>query len=155
VPSYRIHRESGSSDRFVAAYLGGVGVLAEEASRGIPVERVVKLSSDMHRSNEYVYRILRFPSATAKRKLKKEEPMSPDQSERVLGLERLIGLVEVMIKASGTQDESFNAPVWVANWLDRPCPALGNKRPAEYMSTRMGQELVEGILAQMQSGAYA
>ncbi|MGK9451760.1 antitoxin Xre/MbcA/ParS toxin-binding domain-containing protein [Acidithiobacillus caldus] len=146
---------AGKAGEFRIFYLRSVGSLAEEAQRGVQAGEIVRVGRAMGRPNDYVFRVLRFSPATAKRKLKKAERMSPEQSERVLGLERIIGLVEVMLEKSDVPSESFDAPVWVANWLDRPCPALGNKCPAEYMGTRMGQELVEGILAQMQSGAYA
>ncbi|WP_187288689.1 antitoxin Xre/MbcA/ParS toxin-binding domain-containing protein [Acidithiobacillus caldus] len=146
---------AGKAGEFRIFYLRSVASLAEEAQRGVQAGEIVRVGRAMGRPNDYVFRVLRFSPATAKRKLKKAERMSPEQSERVLGLERIIGLVEVMLEKSDVPSESFDAPVWVANWLDRPCPALGNKCPAEYMGTRMGQELVEGILAQMQSGAYA
>jgi hypothetical protein len=65
----------------------------------------------------------------------------------------LIGQVEVMLSQSGT-GEKFDADRWVGAWLDHPLPALGGARPAEYMDTIEGQELVSGLLAQSQSGAY-
>lgn len=132
-----------------------VASLAAQARRGVPSSDLVLVSRAMGRPNEYLYRILNFPVATAKRKLKTGEKISPEQSERLIGLQRIIGHVETMMEESGVRGEPFDAPSWVADWLDRPCPALGNKRPADLMDTRMGQEVIEGLLAQMQSGAYA
>ncbi|WP_280174597.1 MbcA/ParS/Xre antitoxin family protein [Caballeronia concitans] len=40
-------------------------------------------------------------------------------------------------------------------WLHTPLPALGGKRPAEYMSTCEGRQLFSRLLAMAQSGAYA
>lgn len=146
---------AGNLDTFRSFYQRSVGSLAEEALQGVSAGELVRVGRALDRSNEYVFRIIGIPSATAKRKLKNAERMSPEQSERLLGLERLIGQVETMLDDSGTPGEAFDAPSWLADWLDRPCPALGNRRPAEYMGTRMGQEVIEGLLAQMQSGAYA
>jgi hypothetical protein len=51
--------------------------------------------------------------------------------------------------------EGFDASRWVGEWLERPLPALGGAKPAEYMDTMEGQELISRLLAQAQSGAYA
>ena len=67
----------------------------------------------------------------------------------------MIGQVEVMVAESGADAESFDAAAWVARWLDEVSPALGNKRPGEFMDTVAGQEIVSNLLAKMQSGAYA
>jgi uncharacterized protein (DUF2384 family) len=39
--------------------------------------------------------------------------------------------------------------------LERPNKALGSKAPGEFMDTADGRALVAGLVAQMQSGAYA
>ena len=49
----------------------------------------------------------------------------------------------------------FDAPAWTATWLDRPLPALGGRKPADFMDTAEGQQLVSNLIARMQSGAYA
>ena len=77
-----------------------------------------------------------------------------EQGERVVGMAKLIGQVQAMVDESGEPD-GFDAPLWVAGWLDTPVPALGGDRPAEYMDTAEGRELVSRLLAMMQSGAYA
>lgn len=154
-PATRVSIHARAAGDFRTFYQKSVGSLAEDALHGVPASELVRVGRAMDRSNEYIFRVLGFSPATVKRKLQKAEKMSPEQSERLLGLERIIGLVEAVVAESGATVEPFDAPGWVAGWLDRPCPALGNKRPAEYMGTRMGQEVIEGILAQMQSGAYA
>jgi uncharacterized protein (DUF2384 family) len=94
-----------------------------------------------------------LPRATVVRKIKNGETLSPEQSERVIGLERLIGQVAVMVAESG-DPAGFDAEQWVGEWLECPLPALGGAKPAEFMDTMEGQELVSKLLAQSQSGAY-
>lgn len=80
--------------------------------------------------------------------------LNQDESERVLGIARLVGQVDNMVRESGNP-EGFNAATWVAKWLDRPQPALGGMRPAELMDTADGRGIVSDLIARMQSGAYA
>jgi putative toxin-antitoxin system antitoxin component (TIGR02293 family) len=80
--------------------------------------------------------------------------LNPDESERVMGIARLLGLAQSLVQESG-ELEKFDGARWVAAWLDRPLPALGGKHPGEFMDTADGRTLVADLLAQQQSGAYA
>ena len=120
----------------------------------LPAAVVPGLVRQMDISKERLYTVLRFPRATVDRKIRVKGALSTDQSERLLGLARLIGQVEEMVAQSGTA-EGFDASRWVGEWLERPLPALGGAKPAEYMDTMEGQELISRLLAQAQSGAYA
>jgi putative toxin-antitoxin system antitoxin component (TIGR02293 family) len=97
---------------------------------------------------------LQIPVATVNRKAKTNAPLSPAESERVLGVGRLIGQVEAMVRESGDA-EGFDAASWLSEWMRSPVPALGGARPLDLMDTMSGQALVSQVLSQMQSGAYA
>jgi uncharacterized protein (DUF2384 family) len=79
--------------------------------------------------------------------------LSQDESERALGIARLIGLVEKIVGESG-EPAGFDAARWTAAWLERPNNALAGKTPGDFMDTADGRALVAGLVAQMQSGAY-
>jgi hypothetical protein len=66
----------------------------------------------------------------------------------------LVHQVETMVAVSGNP-EGFDAGQWLAAWMERSVPALGGKRPAEYMATVKGRALISQLLAMTQSGAYA
>jgi len=66
----------------------------------------------------------------------------------------LVRQVEKMVAVSGNP-EGFDAGQWLAAWMERSVPALGGKRPAEYMATAEGRALISQLLAMTQSGAYA
>lgn len=70
-------------------------------------------------------------------------------------LSALVHQVETMARESGIPGEPFCARTWVEEWLGRSCPALGNRRPMECLEYPEGQQAIENLLAQMQSGAYA
>lgn len=121
---------------------------------GVPAEVLPAMSAAMAVPREVLYTTLGLARATVSRKLQAGQRLSSDESERVLGLLRLIGQANALVAESG-RPEGFDAARWVARWLDRPLPALGGLRPADLMDTGEGRELVSNLLARMQSGAYA
>ena len=80
--------------------------------------------------------------------------MSPAESERVIGMVRLVGQVEAMIQESD-DPAGFDATSWMSRWLQEPLPSLAGARPIELMDIMEGQALVSTVLAQVQTGAYA
>ncbi len=122
--------------------------------KGVPASILVEMGRTMDISNDLLWTTLALPRSTVTRKIQKKEFLSAEQSERVLGLERLVGQVEEMVRQSGNT-EGFDAGRWVGEWLQRSLPALGGKKPAEFMDTMAGQDLISKLLAQSQSGAYA
>ncbi|MEO8250054.1 MAG: antitoxin Xre/MbcA/ParS toxin-binding domain-containing protein [Burkholderiales bacterium] len=88
------------------------------------------------------------------RKIKEGDVLSQDESERALGVARLIGQVQKIVSESGNL-ERFDAAGWTAQWLEEINPALGGKAPGEFLDTADERELVSRLIAQMQSGAYA
>ena len=87
-------------------------------------------------------------------KVKDDGVLSQDESERALGIACLVGQVQKIVSESG-EIEGFDAARWTAQWLEEPNAALGGKPPGEFMDTGDGRALVAGLVAQMQSGAYA
>jgi putative toxin-antitoxin system antitoxin component (TIGR02293 family) len=122
--------------------------------QGVPASRLEKIVRRMHIPKERLYATLRLPRSTVDRKIRNNETLSAEHSERVIGLERLIGQVEAMVAQSG-DPRGFDPSRWIGEWLERPLPALGGAKPADFMDTMQGQELVARLLAQAQSGAYA
>ncbi len=122
--------------------------------QGVPPETLGILATDMGIPKEQLYATLGVPRATMERKLRERRPLNQDEGERVVGIARLVGQVDHMVRTSG-DPKGFDAPRWVAAWLNRPLPALGGARPAALMDTAEGREIVSGLVAQMQSGAYA
>jgi uncharacterized protein (DUF2384 family) len=103
-----------------------------------------------------MFKILKLSIATVNRKANLGEELSPEDSERVVGMANLIGQVQTMVEQSGDA-AGFDAARWVARWLAKLNPALAGECPASYMDT--GQKLVykrnPQLLAMMQSGAWA
>jgi len=122
--------------------------------RGIPASIVSDLSSRLGMSKENLLSSLGLSRATISRKERDATLLSKDESERVLGVETLIGIVQTMVEQSG-DPTGFDAARWVSDWLSKPLPALAGETQASYMDTFEGQKLVAELLSMSQSGAYA
>jgi putative toxin-antitoxin system antitoxin component (TIGR02293 family) len=147
-------RAASPSTGFEQVFLTAPHERIAAIKRGVPAAQLNVLAERMQIPKEAIISLLRLSRATVNRKARDSKPLSQDESERVLGVEYLIGQVENMVKESGAP-QGFDAALWVAAWLHAPLPALGNQPPASYMDTVEGQKLVSAILAMAQSGAYA
>ncbi|AOU97829.1 hypothetical protein BI364_07495 [Acidihalobacter yilgarnensis] len=122
--------------------------------QGIPVREIEKAARAMQVTNEDLYELLHLPPSTMKRKLKNNDVLTPEQSERLLELMKLIGKVEDMLLSTGG-DPDIESGVLLAHWLTTPLPALKGERPAEYMDTVAGAQRLSQLLSMIVSGAYA
>lgn len=142
----------------VTAYVGISGSDTVDrigmVKKGLPAKLLATLAGDMQVSRERLYAWLGIARTTANRKVKDDGTLSQDESERVLGLASLVGQVQTIVSESGDL-EGFDAARWTADWLEQPNAALGGRPPGEFMDTADGRALVSGLVAKMQSGAYA
>jgi len=68
-------------------------------------------------------------------------------------LEELIKQVELIVQQSG-DSKNFDAEQWIKIWIQRSVPALGGKRPVDYMNTQEGMVLISNLLAMMKVSSY-
>lgn len=125
----------------------------ELIKKGVRAQVVVDIARSMGASKEKLIRTLGLSRATIDRKIKSSGALSSDEAQRVVGMAKLVGLVETMVQQSG-EPRGFDAAKWLSRWIDQELPALGGRRPAELLDTAEGQELVADTLRRMQSGAY-
>lgn len=144
----------GRSPNYVAFYDASSVDRIGMVKAGLPARLLTQLADDLQIPRERLFGWLGISRATANRKVKVDELLSQDESERVLGFARLIGLVEKIVTESG-EPANFVAAQWTAAWLGEPNHALGGKTPGSFMDTSDGRVIVAGLVAQMQSGAYA
>lgn len=145
-------RERG--DQALAFYRASPLERVKIVKRGVPASYVVTLAARMAIPKEKFYGTIGLARATVDRKVRTNQRLNQDESERVMGIARLVGHAQSLVQESG-RPEKFDAARWVATWLDRPLPALGGKRPGDYMDTADGRSLVSDLLARQQSSAYA
>lgn len=120
---------------------------------GLPPQRLGELAKIMGIPNNVLIGMLGLSQATINYKVKQKLPLSPEETERLIGLESLLGQVEAMADTASVPQ--FNAAQWLASWLTVSLPALGNATPGSFMDTMEGQKHVSNLLEMAQSGAYA
>ena len=139
---------------FAALYQMAPPMRVQMVREGAPPDFLKTLSSRTGIARETIYTALGLAPSTMKRKLSRHQPLSPDESERALGVARLIGQVETILEQSSSA-ENFDAAAWLGRWLQRPNPALDGARPVDYLDTADGRQMIADLLARMQSGAYS
>lgn len=122
--------------------------------RGVPAADAKQMASDLKVEQGSFFRALNLKTATVNRKAARDFFLAADESERLLGIARLVGQVEAIVEESG-DPQGFDAPEWLSRWLREPLPALGGTMPIALLDTMEGQALVSDALARVQSGAYA
>lgn len=122
---------------------------------GVPAATIDALARALGLSQEKLLDGLGLARATVDRRVRTGEPLTPGESERVLGLLRLVGDATRMMEESGNPDAAdFDVGRWLGTWLETPAPALGGERPLALLDTADGRTLVGQILQSQQSGAY-
>jgi putative toxin-antitoxin system antitoxin component (TIGR02293 family) len=121
---------------------------------GVPAAEAKHLLTDLNLGLGVGFKALNLPTATVNKKAKSGDLLTSEESERVIGLARLVGQLEAMVEESGDGTD-FDAHAWIARWLAEPLPAFGGARPLDLIDTMEGQGLVSSALAKLQSGAYA
>lgn len=121
---------------------------------GLPALEAKRIIADLAIGQGEGFEALNLSAATVNRKAAQAQTLSSNESERVLGVAKLVGQLQAMVEESGTA-EGFDAPAWLSRWLREPLPALGGVRPMDLLDSMEGQALVAQTLARIQSGAYA
>ena len=89
-------------------------------------------------------RLIQIPERTLTRR-KQAGRLAPDESERLLRLERLLALAEEMFC---DVDEAVR-------WLKTPKSALGGNVPLEYAATEVGAREVENLIGRIRHGVFS
>lgn len=124
---------------------------------GIRATELKAIAADLGIPQDRFVRIFGIAQATVTRKASRRQAMSLEDSEKIVGIAKLVGQVEIMLDQSGDPElmKDFDTPKWLGRWIESPVPALGGKRPADYMDTIEGQGMVSRLLLMMQTGGYA
>jgi len=121
--------------------------------RGVPAHWLRTLAAAMDLSRSTLCELLGLKLSTINRKLQQNLLLSPDDSERLMALQRLIGQAEAVVRDCG-DSEGFEASSWLAGWLLQPQAALGGARAANYLDTADGREQLSRLIGAQASGSY-
>lgn len=149
-----LHVEIKVPDKFRDVYTASPEDRIKMIRRGMPATEAKRLVQVLGVEQKAFYHALGLKTATVNRKIAQSEQLSSDESERLLGVAKLIGQVEAIVAEDG-DPQGFSAPEWISRWLREPLPALGGTAPIDLLDTMEGQAMVGEALARIQSGAYA
>lgn len=136
------------------SYVADLSTIRDAIRKGVSARSVEAVAGLLHLPADRMAHLLGIPASTARRKARLDGVLAPDQGERVVGLQRLIGQVQAMVDEGG-DPEGFDAGAWTSAWLNEPHPALGGAKPVEYLDTLTGQQILSDLLARNITGAYA
>ncbi len=160
------------------SYDPGKGRISYDPSRGVPwftkqlreatppqkmeVERhgvkgllIKDLAKKMDVPYAAFYEMLDVPKATVEKKASSGQVIVGAAGLAILGIVKLLGIAQGIVDKSTASDaEGFDTERWFGQWIGRPQPSLGGKKPSEFLDTPTGIEIVARLLGAMESGAY-
>lgn len=153
----RTSKQAGATPspfRYIEIYRASPADRIRLIKAGVPAVKAKRMITNLHFEQGVLLGALNLKTATVNRKAARDESLSPEESERVIGIAKLVGQLEAIVEESG-EPHQFDAPKWFSQWLGEPLPALGGSKPLDLLDTMEGQALVSQALGQIQSGAYA
>lgn len=123
--------------------------------RGIGRRLLEDIAVSMDIPMTRLFSIVGVPKATVEKKGSGNEVISGAGGQAALGMVRLLGIAQSMARNSTAPEaRGFDAAKWLGQWIERPQPALGGRKPADLLDTPTGIEMVARALGAIESGAY-
>lgn len=151
-----VYKRSQGVDAYLKQVHEATPVQMVEMERlGVAGTFITDLSKRMELPSSRVFAMLRIPPATAARKAAAGAVVDGRAGLAAIGMIKLLGIAQDIVEDSTASDaRDFDTVKWLGQWIERPQPALGGKRPADYLDTPSGVEMVAQLLGAMRSGAY-
>lgn len=138
----------------IAERLGGRDVLRHEIRtdlelveallEGFPSASADSLVQGGGITLEELYRLV-IPRRTLALRKQKGQPLSPEESDRLARVARVLGLA----------DETFGNPEKAHRWLRKPNRGLAGQVPLDLLATEAGARVVEQAMERLAHGIFA
>jgi putative toxin-antitoxin system antitoxin component (TIGR02293 family) len=129
--------------------------LVDVERRGVDGRFVKGLSAKIGIPAVRLFSMLGVPKATVEKRAATGGAIAGSGGQAAVAMARLIAKAEEIVAGSTAPGaKEFDAAKWLGQWLERPQPALGGRRPSELIGTPTGAEVVNRLLGAMESGAY-
>jgi len=155
-PYHVLYVRSRGIDDFVANIYGADPIrLIETERKGVAGVFVKDLSRRMEIPAQRMFSMLGVPKATAEKKVAAGELLTGSGGRAALGIAKLLGMArEIVDNSTAPEAKDFDVAKWLGQWLEKPQPALGGRKPAELIDTPTGLAVVAKLLGAIESGAY-
>jgi putative toxin-antitoxin system antitoxin component (TIGR02293 family) len=115
-----------------------------EVERGLPISRLEEFSAYSGFALKDLLEVV-IPARTLKHRRRRNEPLSMDESDRLV---RVARLYELGVKVFGNPDKA-------RRWLSKPKDRFDGRSPLAMMRTGLGGNAVEEMLYQIDEGMFA
>ena len=155
-PFHVLYVRSRGIDDFVENVYGADPIrLIETERKGVAGVFVKDLSRRMEIPAQRMFAMLGVPKATAEKKVAAGELLTGSGGRAALGIAKLLGMArEIVANSTAPEAKDFDVAKWLGQWLEKPQPALGGRKPAELIDTPTGLAVVAKLLGAIESGAY-
>lgn len=135
-------------------WLGGPKVLHARVRSELDLVRIVRRGLPLDSISAMVKRgaldqkeveLYIIPRRTLAHRRKRQQPLSPEESDRLARAARLFALAV----------ETFQNDDKAQRWMRRPNRALGGAVPMELLTTSSGARLVEDVLGRIAHGVFS
>ena len=151
-----LYRRNKGVDAYVRAISAAspMEIVAIER-QGVQGAFIKDLSKRMDLATSRIFAILGVPKATAEKKAAAGELVTGRGGQAAVGMIKLLGIAQGIVENStASQAKGFDAAKWLGQWIERPQPSLGGRKPADLIDTPTGVEVVARLLGSIESGAY-
>ncbi|MEJ7668257.1 MAG: antitoxin Xre/MbcA/ParS toxin-binding domain-containing protein [Casimicrobiaceae bacterium] len=129
--------------------------IVEIERQGVFGSFIKDLSKRMEIPSSRIFAILGIPKATAEKKATAGERVAGRGGQAAIGMVKLLGIAEeIVANSTASEAQGFDATKWLGQWIERPQPALGGRKPADLLDTPTGVDVVARLLGSIESGAY-
>ena len=151
-----VYRPGKSVDDYVRQVASATPMQIVEIERAGVIGSLIKdLSKRMDIPSSRIFTILGIPKATAERKAARRKVVAGSRGQAVIGMLKLLGIAqEIVANSTASKAKGFDAAKWLGQWIERPQPSLGGRKPADLLDTPTGVEVVARLLGSIESGAY-
>ncbi len=149
------HSTKGVDD-YVRQVAGATPMQIVEIERqGVLGSFIKDLSKRMEIPSSRIFTILGVPRATAEKKAAAGERVAGRGGQAAIGMVKLLGIAQdIVANSTAREAQGFDATRWLGQWIERPQPALGRRKPADLIDTPTGIEVVARLLGSIESGAF-
>jgi len=151
-----VYQRNKGVDAYVRAVSSATPMEIVEIERqGVQGTFIKDLSKRMDLATSRVFSILGVAKATAEKKAAAGELVTGRGGQAAIGMIKLLGIAQDVVENSTAPEaKSFDAAKWLGQWIERPQPSLGGRKPADLIDTPTGVEVVARLLGSIESGAY-
>lgn len=128
-----------------AAYQDSPVQWVDRVMAGLPVAEFDSLREMLALPVDEMARMIGISTATLSRRRAKGEPLDRDHSDRLMRYARLYWQAVAFFDGDLATGR---------DWLKRPAPALGGRRPVDFAETEMGAREVEDLIGRLEHGVY-